>query len=276
MYPDAWYLHIVRDREAVARSLMRAPWIADRSYDACAAVWDMTVNLVRTTFGDLEHYRELSYEELRADPGDALRPIFEWLGVSSDEVVLETARVLSRQQFSDLAAVPPAPSRLRASLRPRALAASARAALRRQLARGGEQDGNSGGAVAFNFVRGLREGDADALRALTAPTFELELRSPDDDVALRGDEARDALHVIAERAFARSYVREWWVSAGGPGEWWASAAGKPFWTLFLSALGGDATRVDIAVCLALEDNLIRRVVVISAGPLAGRPVVSAN
>ena len=35
-------------------------------------------------------------------------------------------------------------------------------------------------------------------------------------------------------------------------------------------------RVDIAVCLALEDNLIRRVVVVSAGPLSGRPVLSPD
>ncbi|HKN67164.1 MAG TPA: sulfotransferase, partial [Gemmatimonadaceae bacterium] len=33
VYPDAWYVHIIRDREAVARSLMRAPWMADRSYE---------------------------------------------------------------------------------------------------------------------------------------------------------------------------------------------------------------------------------------------------
>ena len=65
-------------------------------------MWDTTVGFVRETFGDLEHYRELSYEELRKDPGDALRPVFEWLGVSADEDVLETIRLLSQQQFSDL------------------------------------------------------------------------------------------------------------------------------------------------------------------------------
>src|SRR3712207_588613 len=37
-YPDAWYVHIVRDRDAVARSLMRAPFQDDRSYDACAGI----------------------------------------------------------------------------------------------------------------------------------------------------------------------------------------------------------------------------------------------
>ena len=77
VYPDAWYLHIIRDREAVTNSLMRAPWISDRSYEACSSMWDKTVGFVRETFGDLERYRELSYEELREDPGEALRPVFE-------------------------------------------------------------------------------------------------------------------------------------------------------------------------------------------------------
>src|SRR4051794_21906596 len=64
-YPDAWYVHIVRDREAVARSLMRAPWMADRSYDACAGLWDQTVGNARATLGDLQRYREVSYDALR-------------------------------------------------------------------------------------------------------------------------------------------------------------------------------------------------------------------
>jgi hypothetical protein len=44
--------------------------------------------------------------------------------------------------------------------------------------------------------------------------------------------------------------------------------------MVFSALGGDATRVDLAIGLVLEDDLVRRATVISAGPLAGRPIVS--
>ena len=109
------------------------------------------------------------------------------------------------------------------------------------------------------------------LRSLTGSTFEYELQRPGEQVALRGDEARDALAGSPSGAFTRRYFREWWVATRGESEWWASAAGKPFWAIFFSALGGDATRVDVAVCLALEDDLIRRVVVVSAGPLSGRP-----
>src|SRR3954452_16926926 len=101
-YPDAWYIHIVRDREAVARSLMRAPWMSDRSYAACAALWDRTVGNARETLGGLPRYREVSYEELRADPKAGCRALFEWLGVEAGEAVLDTVEALSREQYSDL------------------------------------------------------------------------------------------------------------------------------------------------------------------------------
>src|SRR4051812_471332 len=91
-YPDAWYVHIVRDREAVTRSLMRAPWMPDRSYEACSALWDRTVGHAREVLGDLPRYREVSYEELRADPGEGCRDIFGWLGVDSGDAVVEMAR----------------------------------------------------------------------------------------------------------------------------------------------------------------------------------------
>jgi hypothetical protein len=268
-YPDAWYVHIVRDREAVAKSLMRAPWMPDRSYEACAGLWDRTVGHARETLGDLPRYREVSYEELRADPGEGCRDLLGWLGVGNGEDVLETIRVLSREQFSDLGAVAPAPAR--------STAAAVRSAPRRLLSKivpSGSAEAPAS-AVAFTLVRAMRQRDAEALHALTAPSFEFVQRSPDGDLSLRGDDGRAALVGIAEETFTRRYVGQWWASAGaGPGEWWTSAPGKPFATIFFSALGGDATRVDIAIGLVLEDELIRRAVVVSAGPPAGRPVVA--
>ena len=276
-YPDAWYAHIVRERDAVARSLMRAPWMADRSYEACAALWDRTVGQARAALAHLPRYHEIGYEELRADPAAGLRALFEWLGVAAGDDVMETMRALAREQVSDLGAVPPAPAastRAALAAAPRRLASAARGAIGRWRTR--DAGAEPGSALAFEFARALRERDADALRAFTAPAFEFVQRSSDGDRTLRGDEGRDALVAIAESAFDRRYVGEWWASAGGgPGEWWTSAPGKPFWSLFFSALGGDATRVDLAVGLVLEDGLVRRAVVISAGPPAGRAVTAA-
>ena len=273
VYPDGWYLHVIRDREAVTRSLMRAPWLTDRSYAACSRMAEEAVALVRETFGGLERYRELAYEDLRADPAGQLRPVLDWLGVASDTAVLDTLRAISEQPVSDLPAAA-APARLR-SLRPTALASTARRAARRRL-RSGRTPEPSDGGVAFRFVRAMRERDADGLAALTQPAFELELRSPEGDSTLRADEARAKLAQLAEEAFGRRHFTERWVATTGPSEWWAGAAGKPFSTVFLSALGGNATRVDIALCLALEGERVRRVTLITAGPLAGRPVLDAD
>ena len=67
-FPDAWYLHIVRGGEAVTRSLMRAPWLSDRSRAACSRMWSETVEATRQSLGDHPRYREVSYEQLRIDP----------------------------------------------------------------------------------------------------------------------------------------------------------------------------------------------------------------
>jgi hypothetical protein len=268
VYPDAWYIHIVRDREAVARSLMRAPWMRDRSYAACAGLWDRTVGSARATLGDLPHYREVSYEELRADPAGVCKSLFEWLGVAAGDDILETVRVLSREQFSDLGAVSSAAG---SRSRSRHLVTTARAVLERRMR---DRPQNAASGIGFRFVRAMRERDAETLRSLTTPSLEVVYRSGDGDLTLRDEEARAALVMVAEDTFARRYVGEWWASAGGgPGEWWTSAPGKPLATIFFSALAGDATRVDFAIALHVEEDLVRRAVIISAGPLAGRPVV---
>jgi hypothetical protein len=245
----------------------------DRSYHACTGRWDRAVQHIRENLGDLSRYRELSYEELRADPAEECSALFEWLGVETGDEVLETVRVVSREQYSDHGVAAP-----QARSIPGRLIFRVRAALHRQRNRVGARSANQepGSELAFRFVRALRERDAETLRSLTAPSLEFVYRSGDGDLSLRGEDGRAALVKIAEDAFRRGYVGEWWASAGGPGEWWTAAPRKPLWTIFFSALGGDATRVDIAMGLVLEDDLVRRVVVISAGPLAGRPIVSRD
>jgi hypothetical protein len=272
-YPDAWYVHIVRDREAVVKSLMRAPWLPDRSYEACAALWDETVGRARELSSELPHYREVSYEDLRNDPVQTSKDLFEWLGVDTGESVLETVSVLSREKFSDLGAVSrPAATNGRAAVRQRL--AGVRAALRERLVQDAS-DSEPPHPLTFTFVKAVWENDADALRALTAPDLELEYRSPELDVSLRGDEARSALAEIVDGVFARRYVVEWWGSTGvGPTEWWTTAPGRPFCTIVFSALGSDATRVNLSFGLLLEGNLIERAMVFSAGPLTGRPAVA--
>jgi Sulfotransferase family len=268
VYPDAWYVHIVREREAVVRSLMRAPWMPDRSYAACAAEWDRAVGRARATLGDLPRYREVSYEELRADPAGCCKELFEWLGVAAGQDVLETVRVLSRERFSDLGAVQPA----RRGLRSKRLHLTGRATLERRVPRDRPEDVING--LVFRVAQAMRERDIEMLRSLTAPSLEFVYRSADGDLALQNEEARAALVMVAEDTFARRYVAEWWAApGGGPGQWWTSTPGKLLSTIFFSALGGDGTRIDFAIALHVEDDLLQRAVMISAGPLAGRPIV---
>jgi hypothetical protein len=231
-YPDAWYLHVVRDRGAGG--------------------------------GDLPRYRELSYEELRADPAAVCGALFDWLGVATGEETLDAIRALPRGQAS-------APTTARSTRSELGLAR------RRLLAKIPSRTPAvaPGSGVAFLLIRALFHREAEALRALTAPEFEFVHRSPGADLSLRGDDGRNGLVRLAEETFGRRYVSEWWGSPGvGPGEWWTSAAGTPFSTIFFLGVGGDASRVDIAIGLVLEGDLIRRAVVVSAGALAGRPVLA--
>ena len=263
-YPDGWYVHIVRDREAVIRSLMRAPWLIDRSYDACARIWDETVGHARETLGDHPRYREVRYEDLVEDPAQACAALFDWLGVDSGEEALDRVRLLSREQYSDHAPLPVEPTRP-AIIAPRRLLSTARAAIDGGLRHAvrGDASEEAESEFGYRFVQALREHDAETLRSLTAPKLDVVFRSPDGDLSARGDDGREALMRIGEQIFARRYVSEWCVAAPS----------NPSWTIFFAALGGDATRVDLAFGLQLDDELIRSAVVVSAGPLDGRPVI---
>ena len=274
-YPDGWYLHIVRDGDAVTRSLMKAPWMPDRSEAACRQLWHDCVETTRACLGDHPRYRELSYEELREDPAKVADELFRWLEIDFGDEMLENVRHLSRERFSDLGAVPPAEDPdswaelARLPLRTVAKARTKLGRIRRDAV--AEDRSVEISPLAFDFARALRERDADALRTLTADSLTLVYRSAEGDLNVNGDEARRALLEIARRLFTRRHVGELWSSAGGgPREWWTRAPGRPFWTIFLSALSGDATRVDVAFGLTPDDGRIAEIVVISAGPLAGR------
>jgi hypothetical protein len=277
-YPDAAYLHIVRDGDAVTRSLMRAPWMPDRSYEACNQHWRECVGFTREVLSDQPRYREVSYEEMRSDPGKFAAELFQWLGVDASEETLQTVRNLSRERFSELGAVPDVEeSQLpTAQLARRVTRRVVRGALSRAGRRFGpeeEPEPSEDAALSFKFVVALRGRDEAALRALTAESLVLAYRSADGDISAHGDEAREALFGIAHQAFSTHYVSEWWATTpGAPREWWSRAPGQPFRTIFFSAIGGDATRVDLAFGMTPDDGLITEIVVISAGSPAGRPL----
>jgi hypothetical protein len=82
IYPDAWFLHIVRDGRDVARSLLSQPW-GPTSVEEAAQVWARSMKSVRAAAPALARYREVGYELLLADPSDGMRDVFEWLGLAA-------------------------------------------------------------------------------------------------------------------------------------------------------------------------------------------------
>ncbi len=86
VYPDARFLHILRDGRDVTRSLVAQPWGPATVADG-AAEWRDTVRAARAA--DLGGaLREVRYEELLADPESSVRSLYEWLGLpATDETV---------------------------------------------------------------------------------------------------------------------------------------------------------------------------------------------
>jgi hypothetical protein len=101
MFPDALYVHLIRDGRAVANSMVREPWWNDmqvwwlgkrvREWDqgdpvALAALyWQRTLEEIRRhapRFGD--RYTEVHYEELAADTPRVIDGIARFAGLGTD------------------------------------------------------------------------------------------------------------------------------------------------------------------------------------------------
>jgi hypothetical protein len=86
VYPDAWYIHIVRDGRDVVRSLLAAPF---GTWDpgVAAKIWVEYVRAVRRQSWSLPRFREIRYEDLLADPTGQMQDLFAWTGLDVDEAV---------------------------------------------------------------------------------------------------------------------------------------------------------------------------------------------
>lgn len=87
VYPDSWVLHIIRDGRDVCRSLLAQPWGPDTMREA-AAEWRGSVESARGARKP-EHYREVRYEELLADPAGTVPDLVDWLGLEAEPATIE-------------------------------------------------------------------------------------------------------------------------------------------------------------------------------------------
>jgi sulfotransferase family protein len=81
VYPDAAYVHIVRDGRDAARSLASMSWF-DGSLEDAAAEWRRSVLAARSGPRP-ERYVEIRYEDLLADPGRRIPELYERLDLDA-------------------------------------------------------------------------------------------------------------------------------------------------------------------------------------------------
>lgn len=90
LFPDAQFVHLVRDPRACVASLLRVHWTQGGVEDA-AAVWVLAEREIHR-FSDRsgpDMYHALRYEDLLADPARALRGLCRFLGEEFDPAMLD-------------------------------------------------------------------------------------------------------------------------------------------------------------------------------------------
>ena len=92
VYPDAWFIHLLRDGRDVARSITRVPFFQEPGLVGAARMWTDTVRDVVNHAPAVPRFRELRYEELFSDPEPSVREIFRWIGLAEGEVLDERLR----------------------------------------------------------------------------------------------------------------------------------------------------------------------------------------
>jgi sulfotransferase family protein len=99
LYPDAWYIHLVRDGRDVVRSQVTAPWGTDDAGEA-AHNWAWGVRQVREHRWRLPRFREVRYEDLLAEPVTGATSLLEWMGLAVDP---ETATRIGERVAKEVA-----------------------------------------------------------------------------------------------------------------------------------------------------------------------------
>ncbi len=107
LFPDAQFIHIVRDGRAVAASLVEQDWCGEdgqplwycRSHEAAAGYWDAVVQRARyESVCAPGRTLEIRYEDLVTDPEHTMRRVLDFTGAPWDPAVLEHHR--TDQRFS--------------------------------------------------------------------------------------------------------------------------------------------------------------------------------
>lgn len=91
LYPNARFVHIVRDGRDVVRSLVHQDFGPD-DVESAAVEWCDAVATGRTQGARVAHYLEVRYEHLATAPEATIREVFERLDLPVDDDVVARAR----------------------------------------------------------------------------------------------------------------------------------------------------------------------------------------
>lgn len=104
IFPEAMFLHIIRDGRDVAVSKMnlRASWKA-QSVISCAHSWCWNISFVRSISPILgKRYKEIKYENLVTSPEDTLKEVCDWLDEPYSDAMLDYHLTGARRMPSEI------------------------------------------------------------------------------------------------------------------------------------------------------------------------------
>ena len=96
LFPDAQFIHLIRDGRDCVASLKEMPWYSGNVYTAVSN-WAEAIDYGRRHAAELppDAYFELRYEDLTADPEGALRALCTFLGEEYDPAMRDPRQVAS-------------------------------------------------------------------------------------------------------------------------------------------------------------------------------------
>lgn len=103
LYPDAHYVHVVRDGRDAAMSLALTRG-EDADLAGAAKEWVEAVGAIQSEAPRLARLHEVRYEDLLADPAAVVRDVWSWLGVAVTDEARETLDRRTRERITPLPA----------------------------------------------------------------------------------------------------------------------------------------------------------------------------
>jgi hypothetical protein len=97
-FPQARFVHIIRDGRDVALSLMTSKW-GPRHMNHAGHYWKWLVlgGMIGGRLMGTEHYRQIRYEDLVCDPESVLKPLCDWLDMGFELGMLEYHKTAEAQ-----------------------------------------------------------------------------------------------------------------------------------------------------------------------------------